>query len=214
MPPPILVAGLDARSLLLEVPLLVREGHAVEARPTARTLLLDIVRTSARLVALGPDIPDLTIAETVRRIRASSLTRGVSVLVLLPASTSAGVAQTKYACYGEANTYISTLQIKSATKYKYLGESGSYKYHAGGKVLKFKSDPLVKWVGQAERRSGDRHRDQSERWPDGQLRFLTPSGNYGRWLSGPSWLSTSQPSRCPARWRAWRSCRSTCPDQG
>jgi CheY-like chemotaxis protein len=89
MPPPILVAGLDARSLLLEVPLLVREGHTVESRPNARTLLLDIVRTSARLVALGPEIPDLTVGETVRRIRASILTRGVSILVLLPASTSA-----------------------------------------------------------------------------------------------------------------------------
>jgi len=93
MPPPILVAGLDARSLLLEVPLLVREGHAVESRPNARTLLLDIVRTSARLVALGPEIPDLTIGETVRRIRASALTRGVSVLVLLPSSTSAETEQ-------------------------------------------------------------------------------------------------------------------------
>jgi CheY-like chemotaxis protein len=88
MPPPILVAGLDARSLLLEVPLLVREGHTVEARSNARTLLLDIVRTGARLVALGPEIPDLTLGETVRRIRASALTRGVSVLVLLPSSTS------------------------------------------------------------------------------------------------------------------------------
>ena len=88
MPPPILVAGLDARSLLLEVPLLVREGHAVESRPTARALFLDIVRTGAKLVALGLDIPDLTTAETIRRIRSSSLTRGVSVLVLLPASTS------------------------------------------------------------------------------------------------------------------------------
>jgi CheY-like chemotaxis protein len=89
MPPPILVAGLDARSLLLEVPLLIRDGHTVESRPTARTLLLDIVRTSARLIALGTEIPDLTTAETVRRIRASPLTRGVSILVLLPASTSA-----------------------------------------------------------------------------------------------------------------------------
>ena len=88
MPPPILVAGLDARSLLLEVPLLVREGHTVEARASAKALLLDIVRTGARLVALGPEIPDLTIGETVRRIRASALTRGVSVLVLLPSSTS------------------------------------------------------------------------------------------------------------------------------
>src|SRR5688500_12114722 len=88
MPPPILVAGLDARSLLLEVPLLVREGHAVAARPSARALLVDIVRSGARLVALGPEIPDLTIGETVRRIRASALTRGVSVLVLLPSSTS------------------------------------------------------------------------------------------------------------------------------
>lgn len=88
MPPPILVAGLDARSLLLEVPILVRDGHAVESVPTGRALLAAIVRTSARLVALGPDIPDLTLPETVRRIRASPLTRGVSVLVLLPAMTS------------------------------------------------------------------------------------------------------------------------------
>ena len=93
MPPPILVAGLDARSLLLEVPLLVREGHAVEARPTARALLLDTVRTGARLIALGIDIPDLTTAETVRRIRASPLARGVSVMVLLPSSTSAETEQ-------------------------------------------------------------------------------------------------------------------------
>jgi len=88
MPPPILVAGLDARSLLLEVPILVREAHTVETCPTARALLVDIVRTGARLVALGPDIPDLTVGETVRRIRSSSLTRSTSILVLLPASTS------------------------------------------------------------------------------------------------------------------------------
>jgi CheY-like chemotaxis protein len=88
MPPPILVAGLDARSLILEAPLLLREGHAVEDRPSGRDLLLDIVRRQARLVVLGPEIPDLTVGETIRRIRASPLTRAVSVLVLLPASAS------------------------------------------------------------------------------------------------------------------------------
>ena len=86
-----------------------------------------------------------------RRIAAATV---LAALMLLPASASAGVAQKKYACYGEANTYISTLQIKSATKYKYLGESGSYKYHAGGKVLKFKSGPLVKWVGHYSKLNG------------------------------------------------------------
>lgn len=88
MPPPILVAGLDARSLMLEAPMLLREGHTVEQRPSARELLLDIPRTQARLVALGPALPDLTVAETVRRIRASAPTRAVSVLVLLPATVS------------------------------------------------------------------------------------------------------------------------------
>jgi CheY-like chemotaxis protein len=92
MPPPILVAGLDARSLLLEAPMLLREGHAVEDRPSARELLIDIVRTQCRLVVLGAELPDLTVVETVRRIRASALTRSASVLVLLPAGAASELA--------------------------------------------------------------------------------------------------------------------------
>jgi CheY-like chemotaxis protein len=88
MAPPILVAGIDARSLVLEAPMLAREGHDVEQRPTGRALLADIPREQARLVVLGPELPDLTVAETVRRIRASPGTRGVSILVLLHFSTS------------------------------------------------------------------------------------------------------------------------------
>ena len=88
MPPPILVAGMPARSLTLEAPMLLREGHDVAEWPNARELLLAIPRAQARLVVLGPDVPDLTTAETVRRIRASAVTRTVSVLVLLPATAS------------------------------------------------------------------------------------------------------------------------------
>ena len=54
MPPPILVAGLDARSLVLEAPMLLRDGHVVEQRTTGRALLLDIPREQVRLVVLGP----------------------------------------------------------------------------------------------------------------------------------------------------------------
>ena len=88
MPPPILVAGLDARSLVLEAPMLLRDGHVVEQRTTGRALLVDIPREQVRLVVLGPELPDLTVAETVRRIRASPATRSVSVLVLLHSSSS------------------------------------------------------------------------------------------------------------------------------
>src|SRR5689334_23653040 len=91
MPFPLLVAGLDARSLLLEAPVLQRDGHTIEERAFARDLLREIVPLSARLVVLGPDLLDLSMAETVRRIRASEATRAVSVLILLPAGTSAAL---------------------------------------------------------------------------------------------------------------------------
>ena len=71
MPAHLLVAGLDARSLLLEAPLLQRERHVVEERPSARDLMEDIPRTGARLVVLGPRLPDLGLPELSARIRAS-----------------------------------------------------------------------------------------------------------------------------------------------
>ena len=89
MPSSLLVAGLDARSLLLEAPVLQRDGHLVQERAQGRDLLREIVPTGARLVVLGTELPDLTLPDAVRRIRASPATREVSVLALLPAGTSA-----------------------------------------------------------------------------------------------------------------------------
>ena len=85
MPSHLLVAGLDARSLLLEAPLLRRERHVVEERATARDVMEDIPRTGTRLVVLGPRLPDLELNAAIRRIRSHAATRGVSILALLPA---------------------------------------------------------------------------------------------------------------------------------
>ena len=90
MPSHLLVAGLDARSLLLEAPLLRRERHVVEERATARDVVEDIPRTGTRLVVLGPRLPDLDLCAAIRRIRAGAATRGVSVLALLPAEEPEG----------------------------------------------------------------------------------------------------------------------------
>lgn len=90
MPSHLLVAGLDARSLLLEAPLLRRERHTVEERTNARDLMDDIPRTGTRLVVLGARLPDLSVPDAIRRIRGSAATRKVSILVLLPAEEPAG----------------------------------------------------------------------------------------------------------------------------
>ncbi|HWW93150.1 MAG TPA: PilZ domain-containing protein [Vicinamibacteria bacterium] len=85
MTPPILAAGLDSRSLVLEVPVLLRNGEALEEKASARELIDELTRGGARLVMLGPLLPDLPLPEVIRRIRALPLTRHVSVLALLPA---------------------------------------------------------------------------------------------------------------------------------
>jgi len=89
MPSSLLVAGLDARSLLLEAPVLQRDGHLVQERTHARDVLREIVPTASGLVVLGTELPDLSLPDAVRRIRAAAATRDVSVLALLPAGTSA-----------------------------------------------------------------------------------------------------------------------------
>lgn len=89
MPSCLLVAGLDARSLALEAPLLQRERHVVEERASARDLVDDIARVAARLVVLGTRLPDLGLAETIRRIRSSPAIRQVSILALLMAEDPA-----------------------------------------------------------------------------------------------------------------------------
>lgn len=92
MLPPILVAGLDGRSLLLEAPLLRREGYPVEELPSAHALFSVLASQGAcRLVVLGPRLPDLDLPEAIRRIRSSPLTRHVSVLAILPAGEPEGL---------------------------------------------------------------------------------------------------------------------------
>jgi CheY-like chemotaxis protein len=91
MPSSLLVAGLDARSLLLEAPVLQRERHLVQERAYARDLLREIVPSGTRLVVLGTELPDLSLASAVQRIRDSPATREISVLVILPAGAPAAL---------------------------------------------------------------------------------------------------------------------------
>ena len=78
MSAPILVAGLDSRSLLLEAPVLLRDQAVLAERASARELLEGLAREGGRLVVLGPHLPDLTLPEAVRRIRSLPATRRVS----------------------------------------------------------------------------------------------------------------------------------------
>src|SRR5262245_39238334 len=86
MPPPVLFAGLDGRSLVLEAPILKREGHVLEETRSARALIDGIARSRSSLVVLGPRLPDLSLPDAIRRIRGSPLTRHISVLAVIPAS--------------------------------------------------------------------------------------------------------------------------------
>ncbi|HEV7499923.1 MAG TPA: PilZ domain-containing protein, partial [Vicinamibacteria bacterium] len=85
MPSSLLVAGLDARSLLLEAPVLQRDRHLVQERAYVRDLLREIVPSGVRLVVLGSELRDLPLPDAIVRIRNSAATRDVSVLVILPA---------------------------------------------------------------------------------------------------------------------------------
>jgi CheY-like chemotaxis protein len=98
----VLVAGLDSRGLLLEAPLLQREGCVVEERSSARAILQDIATRRTRLVVLGPLIDGPPLPEVVRRIRSSPTLRGVSILALLPTSEPASVDQTLVAAGANA----------------------------------------------------------------------------------------------------------------
>ena len=55
MPPPVLFAGLDGRSLVLEAPILKREGHVLEEAGSAKALINGLAKSRARLVVLGPE---------------------------------------------------------------------------------------------------------------------------------------------------------------
>ena len=85
MAAPILVAGLDSRSLFLEAPVLLRDRAVLEEKASARALLDGLARENGRLVILGTHLPDLGLLEAIHRIRALPATRRVSILVLVPA---------------------------------------------------------------------------------------------------------------------------------
>jgi CheY-like chemotaxis protein len=93
MPSRLLVAGLDARSLITAAPILQRDHHVVEEKRAAADLLDDLAGQGAQTVVLGTRLPDQGLAETIRLIRGSEATRRVSILVLLGAEETVEAAE-------------------------------------------------------------------------------------------------------------------------
>jgi CheY-like chemotaxis protein len=91
MLPPVFVAGLDVRSLVLEASVLRRDGHVVEDVASGRELLGALPGSGVRLVVLGPNLPDLPLTELIRRIRRDPEARNISILTLVPAAEPAGL---------------------------------------------------------------------------------------------------------------------------
>ena len=83
------------------------------------------------------------------------LAAAVVISLLTASSAGAAVPQKSYGCYGEAGTYISTLKIKSDSKYSDLGDGGKYEFKNGPKVLHFKSGAPKPWVGKLYKSDGD-----------------------------------------------------------
>jgi CheY-like chemotaxis protein len=86
----VLVAGLDARELMLEVRFLHREPDLVRAAASAAELLEALTETSGQLVVLGPRLPDATLDEAVGRVREAATGRRLSILALIPAADPPG----------------------------------------------------------------------------------------------------------------------------
>jgi CheY-like chemotaxis protein len=81
----ILVAGLDVRGLLLEAPLLRREGYAVEEHDSANGVTEQLLRAQTRLVVIGTHLSDQSPTALVRTIRSFPAMRRTSILCLIPA---------------------------------------------------------------------------------------------------------------------------------
>jgi hypothetical protein len=86
----ILVAGLDARELRLEVRFLQREPERVRGVDSVSELVLAVERNGASLVVLGPRLPDAPIVEAIRRLRGRSAGPAASILAVVPASDPPG----------------------------------------------------------------------------------------------------------------------------
>ena len=74
----ILMAGVDARELRLEVRFLQREPDLVQEALSARELFDELTRDGAQLVVLGPRLPDVPLLETIQKIREGSFSRCVA----------------------------------------------------------------------------------------------------------------------------------------
>jgi CheY-like chemotaxis protein len=86
----VVVAGLDAREIALEVRVLQRGPAELIEALSARELFDALAREGAALVVLGPRLPDVPLVEAIREIRSRPARRRVSILALLPADEAEG----------------------------------------------------------------------------------------------------------------------------
>jgi CheY-like chemotaxis protein len=86
----ILVAGLDARELCLEVRFLQRDPERVREVGSLGELLEAVERDGAALVVVGARLPDVPAADAIRQLRAQKAGPRASILALVPASDPPG----------------------------------------------------------------------------------------------------------------------------
>jgi hypothetical protein len=79
---PAFVLGIDPARLRPVLPLLGPDVSFIQGRTAGHDLLQQLDHRCGGLVLLGPSIPDLTLAETIKRIRQHENTKHVSVLAL------------------------------------------------------------------------------------------------------------------------------------
>ena len=83
MPGRILTAGVDARELRREVRFLQRAPDLLQEAASESELFEALARDSYSLVVLGSLLPDVKLAETIRRIREGTGSRRVSILAMV-----------------------------------------------------------------------------------------------------------------------------------
>jgi CheY-like chemotaxis protein len=86
----ILAGGLDVRELRLDVRFLQRAPRLIQEVSSARELVDALPAGSARLVVLGTELPDLSLPETIERIRRDPERARVSILAVIPATEPGG----------------------------------------------------------------------------------------------------------------------------
>jgi len=86
----VVVAGLDARELRLEVRFLQRDPERVAEVGSLAELLEALGRDGAALVVLGPRLADATMEDAIRRARDGEKGSPVSLLAVVPASDPPG----------------------------------------------------------------------------------------------------------------------------